>query len=105
MCIAFLIIAKDCDICIQVFGPSPVDRMHNDTCIFCLATSSVDLSALLNIRYSADLTGMNVPVVFRMKIKISNSRLSLLISGIICLNLLKNNIFKVKIWSLAFANT
>ena len=26
MCIAFLIIAKYCDTCIQVFGPSPVDR-------------------------------------------------------------------------------
>ena len=35
---------------------------------------------------------MNVPVVFRMKIKISKSRPSLLISGIICLNLLKNKI-------------
>ena len=35
---------------------------------------------------------MNVPVVFRMKIKISKSRISLLTSGIICLNLLKNNI-------------
>jgi hypothetical protein len=38
---------------------------------------------------------VNVPVVFRMKIKISKSRLSLLISGIICLNLLKNNIFEI----------
>jgi hypothetical protein len=27
MCIAFLIIGKDCDTCIQVFGQSPVDRM------------------------------------------------------------------------------
>ena len=27
MCIAFLIIAKDCDTCIQVFGQNPVDRM------------------------------------------------------------------------------
>jgi hypothetical protein len=27
MCIAFLIIAKDCDTCIQVFGQSPVARM------------------------------------------------------------------------------
>jgi hypothetical protein len=27
MCIAFLIIAKDCDTCIQVFGQSPIDRM------------------------------------------------------------------------------
>ena len=43
---------------------------------------------------------MNVPVVFRMKIKISKSRISLLTSGIICLNLLKNKIFKIKIWSL-----
>jgi hypothetical protein len=34
-----------------------------------------------------------------MKIKISKSRLSLLISGIICLNLLKNKIFEIKIWS------
>jgi hypothetical protein len=33
-----------------------------------------------------------------MKIKISKSRLSLLISGIICLNLLKNKIFKIKIY-------
>jgi hypothetical protein len=33
-----------------------------------------------------------------MKIKISKSRLSLLISGIIYLNLLKNKIFKIKIW-------
>jgi hypothetical protein len=31
------------------------------------------------------LPGVNVPVIFRMKIKISKSRLSLLISGIICL--------------------
>jgi hypothetical protein len=46
-----------------------------------------------------------VPVVFRMKIKISKSCLSLLISGIICLNLLKNKIFKIKIWSLASENT
>ena len=36
-----------------------------------------------------------------MKIKISKSRLSLLISGIIFLNLLKNKIFKIKKWSLA----
>jgi hypothetical protein len=50
-------------------------------------------------------SGVNVPVVFRMKIKISKSRLSLLISGIICLNLLKNKIFKIKIWSLASENT
>jgi hypothetical protein len=27
MCIVFLIIANDCDPCIQVFGRSPVDRM------------------------------------------------------------------------------
>ena len=51
------------------------------------------------IRYPAEWTGVNVRVVFRMKIKISKSRLSLLISGIICLNLLKNKIFKIKIWS------
>jgi hypothetical protein len=76
-----------------------------DTCIFCLATSCVDLSSLCNIRYPAEWTGVNVPVVFRMKIKISKSRLSLLISGIICLNLLKNKIFKIKIWSLASENT
>jgi hypothetical protein len=37
--------------------------------------------------------------------KISKSRLSLLISGIICFNLLKNKIFKIKIWSLASENT
>jgi hypothetical protein len=66
--------------------------------IFCLATSCVDLSSLRNIRYPAEWTGVNVPVVFKMKIKISKSRLSLLISGIICLNLLKNKIFKIKIW-------
>ena len=48
---------------------------------------------------------MNIPVVFRMKIKISKSRISLLTSGIICLNLLKNKIFKIKIWSLASENT
>jgi hypothetical protein len=42
---------------------------------------------------------VNVPVVFRVKIKISKSRLSLHISGIICLNLLKNKIFRIKIWS------
>ena len=88
MCIAFLIIAKDCD-----------------TCIFCLATSCVDLSSLRNIRYPAEWTDVNVPVVFRIKIKISKSRLSLLISGIICFNLLKNKIFKIKIWSLASENT
>jgi hypothetical protein len=64
------------------------------TCIFCLATSCVDLSSIGNIRYPAEWTGVNVPVVFRMKIKISKSRLSPLISGIICLNLLKNKIFK-----------
>jgi hypothetical protein len=40
-----------------------------------------------------------------MKIKISKSRISLLTSGIICLNLLKNKIFKIKIWSLASENT
>jgi hypothetical protein len=40
-----------------------------------------------------------------MKIKICKSRLLLLISGIICLNLLKNKIFKIKIWSLASENT
>jgi hypothetical protein len=40
-----------------------------------------------------------------MKIKISKSRLSLLISGIICLNLLKNKIFKIEIWSQASENT
>ena len=54
-----------------------------------------------NIRYPAEWTGVNVPVVFRMKIKISKSRISLLTSGIIFLNLLKNKIFKIKIWSLA----
>ena len=36
------------------------------------------------------------PVVFRMEIKISKSRLSLLISGIICLNLLKIKYLKSK---------
>jgi hypothetical protein len=51
------------------------------------------------------LIRVNVPVVFRMKIKISKSRLSLLISGIICLNLLKNKIFQIEIWSLASENT
>jgi hypothetical protein len=51
------------------------------------------------------VTGVNIPVVFRMKIKISHSRISLLTSGIICLNLLKNKIFKIKIWSLASENT
>jgi hypothetical protein len=40
-----------------------------------------------------------------MKIKINKSRISLLTSGIICLNLLKNKIFKIKIWSLASENT
>jgi hypothetical protein len=48
---------------------------------------------------------VNVPVVFGVKIKISKTRLSLLISGIICFNLLKNEIFKIKIWSLASENT
>ena len=62
-------------------------------------------TSLRNIRYLAEWTGVNVPVVFRMKIKISKSRLPPLISGIICLNLLKNKIFKIKIWSLASANT
>jgi hypothetical protein len=38
-----------------------------------------------------------LPVVFRMKMKISKSRISLLTSGIICLNLLKNKIFRIKI--------
>ena len=56
-----------------------------------------------NIRYPAEWTGVNVPVVFRMKIKISKSRISLLTSGIICLNLLKNKIFKI--WSLTSENT
>ena len=65
----------------------------------------MNLNSLRNIRYPAESTGVNVPVVFRMKIKISKSRLSLLISGIICLNLLKNKIFKIKIWSLASENT
>jgi hypothetical protein len=55
--------------------------------------------------YTSVITGVNVPVVFRMKIKISKSRLSLLISGIICLNLLKNKIFRIKIWSFASENT
>ena len=105
MCIAFLIIAKYCDTCIQVFGQRPVDRMQNDTCIFCLAISCVDLNSLRNIRYPAEWTGVNVPVVFRMKRKISKSSISLLTSGIICLNLLKNKIFKIKIWSLASENT
>jgi hypothetical protein len=41
---------------------------------------------------------------FVLKIKISKFRLSLLISGIICFNLLKNKIFKVKIWSIASEN-
>ena len=100
MCIAFLIIANDCDTCIQVFGQSPVD-----TCIFWLATSCLDLNSLRNIRYPAEWTSVNVPVVFRMEIKISISRLSLLISGIICLNLLKNKIFIFKIWSLSSENT
>jgi hypothetical protein len=40
-----------------------------------------------------------------MEIKISKSRLSLLISGMICLNLLKNKIIEIKIWSLASENT
>jgi hypothetical protein len=44
MCIAFLIIAKDCDTCIYVFGQSPVDRMSDDTCIFCLAILGTLLS-------------------------------------------------------------
>jgi hypothetical protein len=39
-----------------------------------------------------------------MKIKISKSHISLLTSGIICLNLLKNKIFKIKIWSLTSEN-
>jgi hypothetical protein len=72
---------------------------------FCLATFCVDLNSLRNIRYPAEWTGVNVPNVFRMKIKISKSRLSLLISGITCLNLLKNKIFQIKIWSLASENT
>jgi hypothetical protein len=59
----------------------------------------------VQIRNNRYETGVNVPVVFRMKIKISKSRLSLLISGIICLNLLKNKIFKIKIWSLVSENT
>ena len=64
-------------------------------------------NSLRNIRYPAEWTGVNVhvPVVFRMKIKLSKSRISLLTSGIICLNLLKNKIFKIKIWSLASENT
>ena len=57
---------------------------------------------IAQFRYPAEWTGVNVPVVFRMKIKISKSRLSLLISGIMCLNLLKNKIFKIKIWSSRF---
>ena len=65
----------------------------------------MDLNSLRNISYPAEWTGVNVPVVFRMKIKISKSRISLLTSGIICLNLLKNKIFKIKLWSLASENT
>ena len=65
----------------------------------------MDQNSLRNIRYPAEWTGVNVPVVFRMKIKISKSRISLLTSGIICLNLLKNKIFKIKIWSLTSENT
>ena len=38
---------------------------------------------------------------FQNEDKISKSRISLLTSGIICLNLLKNEIFKIKIWSLS----
>ena len=38
----------------------------------------MDLNSLRNIRYPAEWTGVNVPVVFWMKIKISKSRLSLL---------------------------
>ena len=56
----------------------------------------MDLNSLCNIRYPAEWTGVNVPVVFRMKIKITKSCLSLLISGIICLNLLKNKYLKLK---------
>jgi hypothetical protein len=40
-----------------------------------------------------------------MKIKINKSRLSLLILGIVCLDLLKNKIYKIKIWSLASENS
>jgi hypothetical protein len=60
-----------------------------------------DLKMLISFPFFVCLSFlMNAPVVFRMKIKISKSHLSLLISGIICLNLLKN-----KIWSLASENT
>ena len=45
-------------------------------CIFCLAISCVDLNSLRNIRCPAEWTGVNVPVVFKMKKKISKSRIS-----------------------------
>jgi hypothetical protein len=105
MCIAFLIIAKYCDTCFRysVRGPSTGCKM---TLVYSAwRFPCVDLNSLRNIRYPAEWTGVNVSVVFRMKIKINKSRISLLTSGIICLNLLKNKIFKIKIWSLASENT
>ena len=105
MCIACLIIAKYCDTCFRYSV-----RGSSTGCKMTLVYSAwrfpcVDLNSLRNIRYPAEWTGVNVSVVFRMKIKINKSRISLLTSGIICLNLLKNKIFKIKIWSLASENT
>jgi hypothetical protein len=90
------------EFCAKNVGASKWFKNVNFFSFFCLFVIFDERSvkyynSLRNIRYPAEWTGVNVPVVFRMKIKISKSRLSLLISGIICLNLLKNKIFQIKI--------
>ena len=50
MCIAFLIIAKYCDTCIQSEARRPDVKWH-------LYISCVDLNSLRNIRYPAEWTG------------------------------------------------
>jgi hypothetical protein len=52
MCIAFLIIAKDCDTCIQVFGQSPVGKNWQTRAwdpVFKTAGSAPDAAMILGL--------------------------------------------------------
>ena len=54
------------------------------------------LNSLRNIRYPAEWTGVNVPVVFRMKIKISNPTFHFLFQELFALIYWRIKYFKLK---------
>jgi hypothetical protein len=86
------------------FGALKSDSTHHFFRNACAKSGSLRFSQFSGCWLILSFYSVNVPVVFRMKIKISKSSISLLTSEIICLNLLKNKIFKIEIWSLAFRN-